>query len=60
MKITIFSLIITANFSGNELISNAQCSDAGVCSVGHTMGDNSDNILDVKFGIQVWLKWKRR
>lgn len=53
MKITILSLLLLL-FSSYGFLSNAQCSDAGVCSVGHTMSDNDDNILDInlayKFG----------
>lgn len=54
MKITVLSLIITVIIFGNLIITKAQCSDAGVCSVGHLMEDNSNHILNVtasyKFG----------
>jgi len=49
MKNIIFSLLILI-FSGNSVLLIAQCSDAGVCSVGHTMSDNNDNILDINLG----------
>jgi hypothetical protein len=49
MKITILSLLLLL-FSSYGFLSNAQCSDAGVCSVGHTLGENSDNILEINLG----------
>lgn len=49
MKATILSLLLLL-FFGNAFLSIAQCSDAGVCSVGHTMSDNNDNILSVNVG----------
>jgi hypothetical protein len=49
MKITILSLLLLL-FSSYGFLSNAQCSDAGVCSLGHTMSDNDDNILDINLG----------
>ena len=49
MKITILSLLLLL-FSSYGFLSNAQCSDAGVCSVGHTMSDDDDNILDINLG----------
>lgn len=49
MKNIIFSLLILI-FSGNSVLLIAQCSDAGVCSVGHIMDDNKDNILNINLG----------
>jgi hypothetical protein len=49
MKIIILSLLLLL-FSNNAFLSNAQCSDAGVCSVGHTIGDNSNTVLDINLG----------
>ena len=40
-------LIIVSGYSFKII---AQCSDAGVCSVGHTMDDDNDNILNVNVG----------
>lgn len=50
MKNTILGLLLLVIVSGYSSQIIAQCSDAGVCSVGHTMGDNNDNILDVNVG----------
>lgn len=49
MKITILSLLLLL-FSSNAFLSKAQCSDAGVCSVGNTMVVRNENIIDVNFG----------
>jgi len=49
MKNIIFSLLILI-FSGNSVLLIAQCSDAGVCSVGHIMDNNKDNILNINLG----------
>ena len=49
MKNIIFSLLILI-FSGNSVLLIAQCADAGVCSVGHIMDDNKDNILNINLG----------
>ncbi len=49
MKNAIFSLLLLV-FSGNLSKLLPQCSDAGVCSVGHTTDDNDDNILNVYAG----------
>jgi len=49
MKNIIFSLLILI-FSGNSVLLIAQCSDAGVCSVGHIMDSNKDNILNINLG----------
>ena len=57
MKITILILLLLL-FSSNAFLSNAQCSDAGVCSVGHTIGDNSNNILDINLGYKFGLSGK--
>lgn len=43
----LLSLVIVSGFSFQII---AQCSDAGVCSVGHTINDNDDNILDINLG----------
>jgi len=45
--LVLLSLVIVSGYSSQII---AQCSDAGVCSVGHTMGDNNDNILDLNVG----------
>ncbi len=50
MKNTIFVLLILVIISGYSFQIIAQCSDAGVCSVGHMMDDNNDNIFDVNVG----------
>jgi hypothetical protein len=50
MKNTIFVLLLLIFVSGYSSQISAQCSDAGVCSVGHTIGDNNDNILDLNVG----------
>ena len=57
MKITILILLLLL-FSSYGFLSNAQCSDAGVCSVGHTIGDNSNNILDINLGYKFGLSGK--
>jgi len=49
MKNIIFSLLILI-FSGNSVLLIAQCSDAGVCSVGHIMDSNKDYILNINLG----------
>jgi hypothetical protein len=50
MKHTIFTLLLLLIYSVNSFQVIAQCSDAGVCSVGHTMDDNDYNILNVYAG----------
>jgi hypothetical protein len=50
MKNTILFLFLLVIISGYSFKIIAQCSDAGVCSVGHTMSDNNDNILNVNVG----------
>ena len=50
MKNAILSLMLLLVLSGNLFHLIPQCSDAGVCSVGHTMSDNNDNILDINLG----------
>jgi hypothetical protein len=50
MKNTILILFLLVIVSGYSFKIIAQCSDAGVCSVGHTMSDNNDNILNVNVG----------
>jgi hypothetical protein len=50
MKNTILVLLLLVIVSGYSSQIIAQCSDAGVCSVGHTMDDNNDNILDLNVG----------
>jgi hypothetical protein len=50
MKNVILSLMLLLVFSGNLFQLIPQCSDAGVCSVGHIMDDNENNILNVNVG----------
>lgn len=50
MKNTTLVLLLLIIVSGYSSQIIAQCSDAGICSVGHTMGDNNDNILDLNVG----------
>lgn len=50
MKHTIFSLLLLLVFSGNLFQLIPQCSDAGVCSVGHIKDDNDDSILNINLG----------
>lgn len=50
MKNTILVLLLLVIISGYSFQIIAQCSDAGVCSVGHMMDDNNDNIFDVNVG----------
>ena len=50
MKNAILSLMLLLVFSGNLFQLIPQCSDAGVCSVGHIMDDNKDNILNINLG----------
>ena len=47
MKIIILSLFISLFLSGNIFLLIAQCSDAGVCSIGHLTEENSDNLLNI-------------
>ncbi|RPI64944.1 MAG: hypothetical protein EHM44_02185, partial [Ignavibacteriales bacterium] len=49
MKNTILGLLMLI-LSGNSVLLIAQCSDAGVCSVGHTMDEDSDNIFNLNVG----------
>lgn len=50
MKLKILCLLLIIIITGNSYQVIAQCSDAGVCSVGHTMGEDNDNILNLNFG----------
>ena len=50
MKNIFFVLLLLVIISGYSFQIIAQCSDAGVCSVGHIMDDHDDNILDVNVG----------
>ncbi len=58
MKNTILVLLLLVIVSGYSFQIIAQCSDAGVCSVGHTMGDDNDNILGVNVGYKFGLSGK--
>lgn len=58
MKNTILFLLLLVIVSGYSFQIIAQCSDAGVCSVGHTVGDNNDNVLDVNVGYKFGLSGK--
>ena len=50
MKLKILCLLLIIIITGNSYQVIAQCSDAGVCSVGHTMGEDNDNILNLNLG----------
>lgn len=54
MKIKIFSLLILFFISGNIFKSISQCSDAGVCSIGHLADDTNNKLISItaayKFG----------
>jgi len=50
MKNIILISLLLVIVSGYSFKIIAQCSDAGVCSVGHTMDDDNDNILNVNVG----------
>lgn len=50
MKLKILSLLLIIIITGNSYQVIAQCSDAGVCSVGHTMSEDNDNILNLNLG----------
>lgn len=50
MKNAILSLLLLLVFSGNLFQLIPQCSDAGLCSVGHIMDDNDDNIFNINLG----------
>lgn len=50
MKNGILRLMLLLVLSGNLFYLIPQCSDAGVCSVGHIMDDNKDNILNINLG----------
>lgn len=50
MKLKTLSLLLIIIITGNSYQVIAQCSDAGVCSVGHTMGEDNDNILNLNLG----------
>ncbi len=54
MKIRIFSLLILFFLSGNTFKSISQCSDAGVCSIGHLTDDTNNKLISItaayKFG----------
>jgi hypothetical protein len=50
MKLKILSLLLIIIITGNSYQVIAQCSDAGVCSVGHTMGEDNYHILNLNLG----------
>ena len=50
MKLKTLCLLLIIIITGNSYQVIAQCSDAGVCSVGHTMGEDNDNILNLNLG----------
>lgn len=50
MKLKILCLLLIIIITGNSYQVIAQCSDAGVCSVGHTMSEDNDNILNLNLG----------
>ena len=54
MKNITIGLLVILLFTGNLIVTKAQCSDAGVCSVGHLAEDNSSNLFNImvsyKFG----------
>lgn len=54
MKIRIFSLLILFFLSGNTFKLFSQCSDAGVCSIGHITDDTNNKLISItaayKFG----------
>jgi hypothetical protein len=50
MKLKILSLLLIIIITGNSYQVIAQCSDAGVCSVGHTIGEDNYHILNLNLG----------